>query len=147
MNKAFVREQDESVRHCPMCGSLGQRVTRPTLDHWLVAEARNQIGDQALFCPFPTCDVAYFDAFERFVKTDSLAHPAWPKNPDAPMCGCFGLTCADIEADVDEGGVTRLREHNVKARSSAARCSVLSASGQSCVAEVQRYFFKLRGGI
>ena len=32
MNKAFVRESDHDVRHCPFCGSLGQAVGRVTLD-------------------------------------------------------------------------------------------------------------------
>ena len=35
MNKAFVRESDHDVRHCPFCGSLGQAVGRVTLDAWL----------------------------------------------------------------------------------------------------------------
>ncbi len=34
MNKAFVRESDHDVRHCPFCGSLGQAVGRVTLDAW-----------------------------------------------------------------------------------------------------------------
>ena len=34
MNKAFVRESDSDVRHCPFCGSLGQAVGRVTLDAW-----------------------------------------------------------------------------------------------------------------
>ncbi len=38
MNKAFVRESDQDVRHCPFCGSLGQAVERITLDAWLKPE-------------------------------------------------------------------------------------------------------------
>ena len=41
MNKAFVREADSDVRHCPFCGSLGQAVGRVTLDAWGVLVAAN----------------------------------------------------------------------------------------------------------
>lgn len=147
MNKAFIKEQEEAVQHCPLCGSLGQPVVRATIEHWLQPDAWPLIGDRPLFCPFPTCAVAYFDPFARFVRVEHLVRPAWPKDPAAPMCGCFGLTCEDIEADIDEGGVTRLKEHNGKARSPEARCQTLSPSGQPCLTDVQRYYFKRRGGL
>ncbi len=54
MNKAFVRESDSDVRHCPFCGSLGQAVGRVTLDAWLKPEARGQIGESAMFCSQPS---------------------------------------------------------------------------------------------
>src|SRR5262245_20888539 len=60
MNKAFVRESDSDVRHCPFCGSLGQAVERVTLDAWVQPEFRGQIGDSAMFCIEPQCEVAYF---------------------------------------------------------------------------------------
>ena len=146
MNKAFVRESDSDVRHCPFCGSLGQAVGRITLDAWLKPEFRGQIGESAMFCSQPQCDVAYFDSFERVVTIDKLTRPASPKSADAPICGCFGLTCAEIEADVSEGSVARTRAAVERAKSSEARCSVMSPNGQSCVADIQRYYFKCRGG-
>ena len=109
MNKAFVRESDSDVRHCPFCGSLGQAVGRVTLDAWLKPESRGQIGESAMFCIQPQCEVAYFDSFERVVTIDKLTRPAYPKSADAPICGCFGLTCGDIEADMADGGVARTR--------------------------------------
>lgn len=98
-----------------------------------------------MFCPQPQCDVAYFDSFERVVLINTLVAPAYPKSADAPICGCFGLTCADIEADLAEGGVTRTRAAVDRAKTPDARCSILAANGQSCVAEIQRYYFKRRG--
>lgn len=141
-----MREPDSDVRHCPFCGSLGQPVAKVTLDAWLKPEFRGQIGESAMFCAQPPCDVAYFDSFERVVTIDKLVRPAYPKSAEAPICGCFGLTCADIEADVAEGGVARTRAAVERAKSPAARCSTMSASGQSCIAEVQRYYFKCKGG-
>ena len=147
MNKAFVRESNEDVRHCPFCGSLGQPVGRLTLDLWLRPEFRSQIGDSAMFCSHPQCDAAYFDSFERVVTIAQLIQPVYPKSADAPLCGCFGLTCADIEADVAENSVARTRAAVERASSPEAQCSVRSPNGQSCVAEVQRYYFKCKGGL
>lgn len=147
MNKAFVRESESDVRHCPFCGSLGQAVEKTTLDHWLRQDARGQIGDSAMFCSQAQCDAAYFDSFERVVTIDQLAKSAYPKSDEAPICGCFGLKCADIEADIAEGGVARTRAAVERAKSADARCSSLSANGLSCVTEIQRYYFKCKGGI
>lgn len=145
MNKAFVKESEDHGDHCPACGSAGKTVFSPTLDAHLPEESRGLFSDSAFYCPHPTCEVAYFDRFERTVAADSLVHPVYPKDPDAPICPCFGLTCADIEADVRDETVTRIREHLKRAESEEARCTTMSASGQSCVAAVQKYFMWLRG--
>ncbi len=145
MNKAFVREQDTDVRHCPRCGSLGQAVGGATLDHWLLSEVREELGDRAMFCPLASCPTAYFDQFERMVNADQLQRPSWPKSMDAPLCACFGLTADDIDTDVDEGGVDRVKTIVERSKSPEARCQTLAANGQCCVAEVQRYYFKRRG--
>jgi len=56
------------------------------------------------------------------------------------------LTAEDVEADIAEGGVTRVRAVIEKAKSPAANCRIRAASGQPCIGEVQRYYMKLRGG-
>lgn len=147
MNKAFTREPDAADARCPRCGSPGAPVYRETLEAHLTPEARAHLNDLAFFCPFPRCDVVYFDLFDRVVEVSAVGTPVYPKNPDAPLCACFGLTCDDVEQDLREGGVTRTRACVEKAKSPAARCSVLSPSGQSCIAEVQRYYMKRRGEI
>jgi hypothetical protein len=91
--------------------------------------------------------VAYFDAFERRVEVGELACPVYPKDPQAPICGCFGFTCADIDEDVREGVATRTRAHVDRAQSAAAKCAQSAANGQSCIASVQRYFMKRRGTV
>ncbi|HWA99168.1 MAG TPA: hypothetical protein VG713_11775 [Pirellulales bacterium] len=146
MNKAFVKEPEQSTAaQCPRCGSLGIAVGEATLDAQLAPEARQTIGDSAFFCPFPTCEAAYFDLFERVVPVAALAHPVYPKDPDAPICPCFGFTREAIEQDLAEGGVRRTRELIEKAKSSAARCLTQAPDGRSCVAEVQRYYMQRRG--
>ena len=146
MNKAFVREPDDTGQHhCPRCGSLGEPVGRPVLEHYLRPDAAASMGDLAYYCPSHSCEIAYFDPFERRVTIESLARPAYPKDRDAPMCGCFGLTEDDIEADLADGGVARIKAHLEKTKSHEARCEIYSASGRSCVADVQKYYIRRRG--
>ncbi len=115
-----------------------------TLQAHLTADALRNLASSAFFCPYPTCEVLYFDAFERHVAVEAVLKPVYPKDPDAPICGCFGLTPDDIERDLDEGSVTRVKELLAKAKSPAAHCRTAAASGQSCVPEVQRYFMQRR---
>ncbi|MEX2287161.1 MAG: hypothetical protein WD648_08740 [Planctomycetaceae bacterium] len=146
MNKAFVKDSEDSGNRCPKCGTAGPVVFPATLDAHIPAELRDRISSTAFFCPQPTCPVAYFDQFERTIVADGLLRPVYPKHPDAPICPCFGLTSEDIEADVQDGVVTRVREHLRRAQSDEAHCTTASPSGQSCIAAVQRYFMQFRTG-
>ncbi|HEY5312868.1 MAG TPA: hypothetical protein VIK18_10125 [Pirellulales bacterium] len=145
MNKAFIKEPEQSdSAYCPRCGSLGIAVGEATLAAQLPPEAQAAIAKAAFFCPFPTCEVGYFDSFERVVPASKLVRPAYPKEPEAPLCACFGFTRDDIEDDLNEGGVRRVRELLAKAGRGDAPCLVKAASGQSCMSEVQRYFMRRR---
>ncbi len=144
MNKAFVKEQDSTEGRCPRCGSPGTGVFQETLQAHLPPELLAHLTDTAFFCAQPRCSVVYFDLFDRVVEEANVKTPVYPKNPAAPLCACFGLTCEDVEEDIREGGVARTRACIEKAKSPAARCAVASPSGQSCIAEVQGYYMKLR---
>jgi hypothetical protein len=144
MNKAFVKEQDSTEGRCPRCGSPGTVVFQETLRAHLSPEILGNLTDSAFFCGQPRCSVVYFDLFDRIVEESSVKTPVYPKNPAAPLCPCFGLTGDDIEEDIREGSVTRTRACIEKAKSPEARCSVASPSGQSCVAEVQGYYMRMR---
>jgi hypothetical protein len=147
MNKAFIREPDDTGQlQCPACGSAGIGVSRETWQAHVREDAGARLAETAFFCPYAKCDVVYFDMFERRVTTEALRHGVYPKDPQAPICGCFGMTAEDIETEVREGSVAGVRELLVKAATPAAHCRTLAASGQCCVSEVQRYFMKLRGG-
>lgn len=146
MNKAFVREpEDTGTATCPRCGSLGIAVGGETLAAQLSADDRRNLPESAYYCPFPRCEVGYFDQFERWVAGDKLLHPAFPKDPAAPLCPCFDFRPEEVEADVHEGGTRRVKELLAKTKSSDARCGTLSPTGQCCMPEVQRYFMRLRG--
>jgi hypothetical protein len=144
MNKAFVREPDATAEFCPRCGSPGEPVDSAALTTYLSDEQRAGLSVPVNFCTSPQCLVAYFDGFERAVLAADLKRPAYPKNPDAPICACFGLVRADIEQDVAEGVVTRTKAAVEKAKSAAARCSELAADGKSCAARVQKYYMQCR---
>jgi hypothetical protein len=145
MNKAFVREPDDTGQlNCPVCGSLGIAVTSATWQAHVADDSAASVAESAFFCPYDKCDIVYFDMFERTIRTDALRHGVYPKDPRAPLCGCFGLTADDIDADVRENGVTRVRALLEKTKSPEAHCRTMSASGQSCVGDVQRYYMKQR---
>ncbi|MEX0586649.1 MAG: hypothetical protein WD176_08395 [Pirellulales bacterium] len=141
MNKAFLREPEDTGRHyCPRCGSLGAPVGREVLERYVRPASLGVIGETGFFCPNAKCDTAYFDLFERVVTVEELALPAYPKDRDAPMCACFGLTENDVEEDVAEGQPRRVRDIVKRAQSAEAQCDRLAAGGHSCVAAVQKYY-------
>lgn len=146
MNKAFVREPDGNIDYCPRCGSAGQPVGIETVEFYLSKETTKKVADPANFCPSPRCDVVYFDAFERVILKSDLDKPVYPKNPDAPICACFGLTRHDIERDVSKGVVTRVKAILEKAKSPEARCTLMAANGQCCVPYVQKYYMQCKEG-
>lgn len=144
MNKAFVKEPEDHGDHCPVCGSLGTSVLRATLAAMLPSDDQSQLSEPAHFCPLPACNVAYFDGFERTVSTNRLKRPVYPKDPSAPICPCFGLTCEDIEVAAQSGDVSGLKEHLRRAQSDESRCESESPTGEPCVAEVQKHFMRAR---
>ena len=144
MNKAFVKEQDSTEGRCPRCGSPGSVVYQETLRAHLAEAAVQHLTESAFFCAQPRCPVVYFDLFDRVVEEGAVKTPVYPKDPDAPLCYCFGLTRDDVEQDIREGGVARTRACVERAKGPEARCAIASPGGQSCVAEVQRYYMKLR---
>jgi hypothetical protein len=148
MNKAFVREPDDNgQQHCPQCGSLGVPVTHETAAAHLSRQAAEALGEPSFYCPFPRCAVAYFDLFERVTPVEALVDPSYPKDPTAPLCRCFGLTIDDVEEDIREGSVRRVRAIVERSKTAEAHCHVAAPDGRSCVAEVQRYYMRARAKV
>ena len=145
MNKAFVREpEDDGREFCPRCGTLGVPVDDRPLDTHIREESRAKLRDSAWFCNFARCDVAYFNQFGGVVLMDELKRPVYPHDLNAPICACFGLTYDDVEADVQEGAPTRVRDLLAKSKSSEANCHTLAADGRCCMSAVQELYMKLR---
>jgi hypothetical protein len=144
MNKAFIREPEQTADYCPRCGAKGQPVGRETIETYLPAGKAPAMADPANFCPTPQCEVVYFDAFGRVLVTGDLSRPVYPKDPDAPLCACFGLTRHDIEQDVREGVVTRVKAILEKSKSPKAHCARSAANGQCCVPYIQKYYLQCK---
>lgn len=145
MNKAFVREpEDDGREYCPRCRSLGIEVGPGPLDTHIAEGARAKLRNEAWFCNFPQCDVAYFNQFEAVVTIAELRAPVYPKDANAQLCACFGFTYDDVVADVDESTPTRIRALLAKSKSPEANCSKLAADGRCCMAAVQELYMKLR---
>ncbi len=142
MNKAFVREPDNTADYCPRCGSKGEPVGGETLESYLTDEQRRMVTEPANFCPSPKCQVVYFDSFERAVLATDIQHPVYPKETSAPICACFGLTREDIEREVQEGVKTRVKTIIEKAKSPDACCRTMAANGKPCTAYVQKYYLQ-----
>jgi hypothetical protein len=105
---------------------------------------RRQLADSAYYCPFPKCEVAYFDQFERIVVVNRLRAPAFPKDPSAPICNCFGFTTAEIDADLREETTTRVKALLAKSKTPEAHCATAAPDGRCCISEVQRYYMRAR---
>ena len=144
MNKAFVREPEQTADYCPRCGSTGEAVGVAALKSYLTEDQRRRLAEPVNFCPTTKCQVVYFDGLERVVMASELARPIYPKDPTAPICACFGLTRQEIEQDVQEGVVTRTRAALEKAKSPAARCAEMAANGKPCIAYLQKYYIECR---
>ena len=142
MNKAFIREPDQTDDYCPRCGSKGEPVGSETLESYLSDEQRRMVAEPANFCPSPQCQVVYFDTFERAIFTDDIKRPIYPKEPTAPICPCLGLTEEDIELDVQDGVKTRVKAAVEKAKSPDACCRKMAANGRPCITYVQRYYLR-----
>jgi hypothetical protein len=145
MNKAFVREpEDDGRAYCPRCRSLGVAVTGDPLDAHVRPEARSKLRHDAWFCNFSRCNVAYFNEFDAVVTIDELVAPVYPKDANAPICACFGLTYDDVVADVDEGTPSRIRAIYARSKAGEARCASLAADGRPCLGAVQELYMRLR---
>ncbi|MBL9093747.1 MAG: hypothetical protein JNL96_21200 [Planctomycetaceae bacterium] len=146
MNKAFVREPEGGDARCPQCGSVGIPVGERTLHSFVRTEDHNDIAETGYYCEIASCPVAYFDDFERAIRVERLVRPVWPKDSAAPICGCFGFMAGDVERDVAERSVARVRAAVERSKSAEARCVELCPTGRSCAAAIQKYYFKLAGG-
>jgi hypothetical protein len=100
--------------------------------------------DSAWFCGFPRCDVAYFNLFDAVVMTDELKRSVYPKDPNAPICACFGFRYDDVERDADAPTPTRIRELFAKSKTAEANCHTLAADGRPCITAIQELYMKLR---
>lgn len=144
MNKAFLREPDQTDSLCPGCQSVGQTVGPQTLNAHLPPEVRRTLAESAYFCPNSRCRVVYYDDFAGIVTREVMQGPISAKDADAPLCACFGVMRSEIESDVENGVVTRTRAAVLKAQSDQAKCATMAPNGRTCVPELQGHYIRCK---
>lgn len=142
MNKAFVREPDDVEPLCPKCGGVGERVPADTVLALTPPNVRRTSANASYFCATPNCEAAYYDDLEQAILVSELLRPIFPKDPQAPLCPCFGLTADDVDDDVRDGVPRRIRELAARSKGPDAKCGTLSPTGRCCLPEVQRAYFR-----
>jgi len=135
-----MKEGEEPEPRCPSCGTLGDAVGPSTLAIHVPAEFRTKLGDRAYYCVNPGCPNAYFNGWGTTVPAERMLGPAWPKDPEGPLCPCFGLSATEIVADAREGKKDRIRSLKERAEGPEARCAERSPDGHSCLPRALRLF-------
>ena len=135
-----MKESEPGDLRCPGCGGPGEEVGRPTLEAQLDPEALAPLKGAAYYCADPACAVGYFGAWGAAVPREKLRSASYPKCPEGPICPCFGLTAAEVEADARDGRKDRVRALLERAKGPEARCAEKSPDGRGCATHVSRLF-------
>ena len=135
-----MKEGETPEPRCPTCDTLGDEVGAITLDAHVPAELRSALGDRAYYCVNPACPSAYFNGWGTVVPADRIRASAFPKDPKGPLCSCFGVGTAEIEAAAREGKKDQIRHLKERAEGPEARCAERSPDGRSCLPRALRLF-------
>jgi len=145
MSRAFIKEPETSGPSCPSppgCGGTGVPVSRITLQARLHPDAAARFAADGYFCPDPACEVAYFDAGHECALRSEMLAPAWPKQPGAPLCACFGVAREALEDFGRRGDKAAMRDFLQRTVSAEARCESRAADGRCCATEARRVFLR-----
>ena len=145
MNKAFVKEDDDREPRCPQpegCGGPGVAVPPATVAAQAPETAVAALSDDVLYCLDPACEVGYFDPWGATIPATALASLSWPKDPNAPLCPCFGMTREDVIEDAERKDPSRLRELIAKSEGPDASCTTRTPDGRCCVTEARRLYLR-----
>jgi len=85
---------------CPICGYLGQKVKKITVEYQL----KNNIplnGEQSFLCRTPECEVGYYTEDGKVISQEQLKNKIWfKKNISSPIpipiCYCANVTEEEI---------------------------------------------------
>lgn len=135
-----MKDPEPGDPRCPVCDGLGDPVGSATLDAHVPAELRTALGGAAFYCGAPSCRTGYFNAWGAAVPADRIVAPAWPKDPDGPICPCFGMKSAEVVSDAREGRKERIKDLVERSKGPDARCAASASDGVCCVAKVLRLF-------
>ncbi len=140
MSRAFIRDPEPGEPLCPGCRTPGDEVGPPTLEAQLAPEARTRLSGSVFYCVNPGCRTAYFNSWGAQVPTGSLASTTYPKDPEGPICPCFGITSTEVIAEARDGRKDRIRDLMERSKGPGARCRELCPDGRPCLPRVLRLF-------
>jgi hypothetical protein len=140
MSRAFMKEAEQAEPRCPECGALGEQVGLVTLKAHLPPEDSSSLGEKAFYCVNSGCHTAYFNGWGISVPFDRMMGTSYPKDPEGPICPCFGWMVSDIVEDARAGSKDRIREVATKAQGPQSRCIETCPDGATCVPRVLRLF-------
>jgi hypothetical protein len=135
-----MKEGEAPEPRCPSCDTLGDAVGPPTLVAQVPADLRGALGDRAYYCVNSACRTAYFNGWGTVVPAERIARPAFPKDPDGPLCPCFGVSPSQILSEAREGRKEGIRSLKARAEGPEARCAECSPDGRSCLPRALRLF-------
>lgn len=140
-----MKEADAPEPRCPECGARGRSTAAATIAAHVADARKESIAGDMRFCDDPACRVVYFDGFHPPVRVDELVRPVWPKDGDAPVCACFGVTERDVEACAAASDKARMRTWIERVNGPEARCALRAADGRSCEPALRRIFLRELG--
>jgi hypothetical protein len=135
-----MKEGEAPEPRCPSCDTLGDEVGPPTLDAHVPTDLRPALGDRAYYCVNPGCRIAYFNGWGTAVPAQRINRPAYPKDPDGPLCACFGISANQILSEAREGKKDGIRSLKARAEGPEAHCAECSPDGRSCLPRALRLF-------
>jgi len=102
--------------------------------------AQDLLAAERRFCRTPDCDVLYYTASGRLVRTqDARVRVGLKETKDPiPLCYCFGFSRADVEREIAQAGGCTIPER-VAAEIGAGRCAceIKNPSGACCLGDVR----------
>jgi hypothetical protein len=135
-----MKEGEQADPRCPECGALGEQVSLVTLKGHLEPGDCSSLGTRAYYCANSGCRTAYFNAWGVSIPFERMTRTSYPKDPEGPICPCFGLNVSDVVQDAREGKRERVRDLATKSQGPKARCAETCPDGVTCLPKVLRLF-------
>ncbi len=133
---------------CPVCATPGIPVTRLVLRAALPRELHKDLArDGFLFCPTPSCPLAYFDNKRSvYVHKDELRIVVGRKSagPAATVCYCLRVSEGRVVEEIAVKGCCRTLDEVADATGAllGKACHIVNPSGQCCGEEVKAAVLK-----
>jgi len=89
---------------CPVCGNLGQKVKKITVEHQ-VKDNITPYGEEFFLCRTPECEVGYYSEDVKVIGQEQLKNKIWFKeniSSPIPICYCANVTKEEILYHVAE---------------------------------------------